>query len=375
MIKVLSIAPYRYLPVKTGGQKNIALFYKYFSAHVELTCVTVNNNSKEEEERYTIMPLLSTSAFRYINIFYFFSLKRIISQQAITHVMLEHPYYGWLGYVLKRFLKVKLIIRSHNIEGLRFKSLGKWWWKILWWYEKKIHATADFSFFITEEDKEYAITRFNLALKKCALLTYGTEKHSAYTREEKEKAKQAICKSYKIADTKPLLLYSAALDYGPNRKGLDCILTEISPLLQQQNISYNIIICGGGLPPEYDNLSAYKEKHIIYAGFVEDISVYYKAADIFLNPISEGGGIKTKLVEALAANDTAISFATGAIGVPTSVTGNKLLIVADKDPLAFAKKMQESLPFIRESVPQSFFDHFYWGKIAANASETIQILG
>ena len=103
--------------------------------------------------------------------------------------------------------------------------------------------------------------------------------------------------------------------------------------------------------------------------------MYYKAADIFLNPISEGGGIKTKLVEALAANDTAISFATGAIGVPPSVTGNKLLIVADKDPVAFAKAIQQSLPFIRESIPQSFFDHFYWGKIAANASETIQILG
>jgi polysaccharide biosynthesis protein PslH len=145
MIKVLSIAPYRYLPVTTGGQKNIALFYKYFSTHVNLTAVTVKNNDTDKGT-YTILPLLSTSVFRYINLFYFFTLKRVIKQQEITHVMLEHPYYGWLGYLLKRFLKVKLIIRSHNIEGLRFKSLNKWWWRILWRYEKSVHVAADLSF-------------------------------------------------------------------------------------------------------------------------------------------------------------------------------------------------------------------------------------
>ncbi len=100
--------------------------------------------------------------------------------------MLEHPYYGWLGYVLKRFLKVKLIIRSHNIEGLRFKSLGKWCGKYCGGMKRKI---ADLCFFITE-DKEYAITHFNLVLKKIAHLR--TEQTSAYTREEKEKAKSDL---------------------------------------------------------------------------------------------------------------------------------------------------------------------------------------
>jgi polysaccharide biosynthesis protein PslH len=371
MIKVLSIAPYRYLPVTTGGQKNIALFYKYFSTHVNLTAVTVKNNDTDKGT-YTILPLLSTSVFRYINLFYFFTLKRVIKQQEITHVMLEHPYYGWLGYLLKRFLKVKLIIRSHNIEGLRFKSLNKWWWRILWRYEKSVHVAADLSFFITEEDKDYAVTNFKLSSHKCALLTYGTEQSSAYTQENKKAAKRALCNLYNIAEAKPLLLYSAALGYGPNLQGLDCILNEISPLIQQQNISCNIIICGGGLPAEYDNLTAYKEKHIIYAGFVEDISLYYKAADIFLNPISEGGGIKTKLVEALAANATAISFKTGAIGVPSSITGNKLLVAEDNNAGAFVECLQSGLATIHESVPRAFFDHFYWGEITGEAAIVIK---
>lgn len=374
MIKVLSIAPYRYLPVTTGGQKNIALFYKYFSAHVNLTCVTVRNNNTDSEGNYTILPLLSTSAFRYINLFYFFTIKRVIKQQEITHIMLEHPYYGWLGYLLKIFLKVKLIIHSHNIEGLRFKSLNKWWWKILWRYEKKIHAIADLNFFITEEDKEYAITHFKLSPQKCALLTYGTEQASAYTQEDKKAAKNVLCKLYNITETKPLLLYSAALGYGPNRQGLDTILNKIAPLLRQQNIPHNIIICGGGLPAAYNYLSGYKEKNIIYAGFVEDISLYYKAADIFLNPISEGGGIKTKLVEALAANATAVSFKTGAIGVPPNITGNKLFTADDNDAIAFVECLQTGLNSIYEDVPKAFFDHFYWERIAEEGASVIKLI-
>ncbi len=97
--------------------------------------------------------------------------------------------------------------------------------------------------------------------------------------------------------------------------------------------------------------------------------MYYKAADIFLNPIGEGGGIKTKLVEALAANDTAISFATAAIGVPPTVTG-MLLIVADKDPGSFCKSDTTKSTFIRESIPQSFFGSFLLG-IFAEKVETI----
>ena len=70
-------------------------------------------------------------------------------------MIIEHPYYGWLGLLVKRFCKVKLIIHSHNIEAERFKTTGRWWWKILWHYEKNVHKSADFTFCITENDRQY----------------------------------------------------------------------------------------------------------------------------------------------------------------------------------------------------------------------------
>src|SRR6202008_4176961 len=110
------------------------------------------------------------------------------------------------------------------------------------------------------------------------------------------------------------------------------ILEEINPrLLQEKGFNYKIIICGKGLPAELNELKEYADKNIIYAGFVDDIEVYFKAADIFLNPVQSGGGIKTKMVEAIAYGDTVVSTKSGAAGISKEISGDKLVVVEDND--------------------------------------------
>jgi glycosyltransferase involved in cell wall biosynthesis len=372
MINVLGIASYRFLPAITGGQKYITLFYKYFSAFVNLYCITVEDISIEKKEgQYEILPFFSKSPLRYINILYYFSLKGIIRERSITHVLLEHPYYGWLGYLLKKFLKVKLIIHSHNIEGLRFRSLGKWWWRILLYYEKKVYRFADMNFFITEEDRLYAIRNFELEEDKCITITYGTELEKPYDAGQKAVAKKAVCEAHGINGNDPLLLFSAALNYIPNQKALDSILLDINPLLLKTGIQYHILICGPGLPEQYRQLSDYKNKNITYAGFVDDINLYFQAADIFINPISEGGGIKTKVVEALAAGCSVVSYKSGALGIPAALAGNKLCITEDKNTNAFTECLLKELSMGATVIPREFFNYFSWKGIANKAATAV----
>ncbi len=367
MINVLSIVSYRFLPALMGGEKNISIFNNYLSRLVNLTCVTVKKVEIPFATEYEILPVLSNSAFRYVNPFYFFTLRKIIRAKQISHIILEHPYYGWLGIALQKLLGIKLVIHSHNIEALRFKSFGKWWWRLLWAYEKMVHRQADMNFFITREDMEYAINHFKVEKEKCTVITYGIERNNAPALQEKTIARQTVCTTHDVDKNKLLLLYNGTLYYQPNLKGLDIILTEINPLLQEKSIPYTIVICGNHLPEHYQNLDAYKNKNIIYAGFVQDIATYFKAADIFINPITDGGGIKTKLVEALAGNSSAVSFASGAFGVPTAITGKKLLIAPDGDAQALFEAIQQSLPFIKEDIPAGFYEHFYWGNIVQKA--------
>ena len=147
-IKVLSLVSYKFLPPVMGGQKCIAFFNKYLSKQLHLSCITVKANAQPTINEYPVKSIISNHPFRYINPMLFFRLRRIIKQEGFTHLIIEHPYYGWLALLLKWFCKVRLIVHSHNIESDRFKSIGKWWWGILWHYEKLIHRNADLNFFI-----------------------------------------------------------------------------------------------------------------------------------------------------------------------------------------------------------------------------------
>ena len=369
-VKILSLVSYKFLPPDMGGQKGIAFFNRYLSKKINLRCVTTKDNNTDNSESYPIQNILSNSRLRYINPFYFFILSRIIRQEKITHLILEHPYYGWLAILLKWFCKIKLIVHSHNIESQRFKSMGKWWWGILWHYEKFTHRNADHNFFIQNNDRDYAIENFKLVPEHCTTITYGFEFNTVPAAEVKITARELICKMYNIPATEKILLFNGTLGYKPNLIAVNNILEKINPLLlASENFTYKIIICGNKLPAAYKGLIDYKEKNIIYAGFVDDINLYFKGCDIFINPVIDGGGIKTKLVEALGYNLSVVSSQSGAIGISAEVTGAKMKLVEDGNWAAFATEiinMQTA-----KQTPAVFFEHFYWGNITEKAAAVL----
>ncbi|HTC00987.1 MAG TPA: glycosyltransferase family 4 protein [Ferruginibacter sp.] len=370
MENVLSIVSYQFLPAKMGGQKGIAFFNHFFSKEVALTCIATKNNDVNFAEGYQLLNILSNSKIRYINVFYFFTIKKIIREKKVTHLILEHPYYGWLGILLKRFCGIKLIVHSHNIESLRFKSTGKWWWKILAYYEQLVYKKADIVFFINDEDKNYGVTQFGLLPEKCTTITYGFELSALQPQEDKAIARGFLNTKYHINKDERLLLFNGTLNYKPNLDAVKIILNHINPtLLADPEFKYKLIICGKGLPEIYKDLIDYRDKNIIYAGFVDDIIPYFKGADIFINPVIDGGGIKTKLVESLGYNMSVVTTENGAIGVPVSITGNKMKIIANNNWELFAHEIIHSN--INSDIPAAFFEHFYWGQIAKKAAKCL----
>ncbi|MEP6927062.1 MAG: glycosyltransferase family 4 protein [Ginsengibacter sp.] len=372
MANVLSIVSYKIFPAKFGGQKGIASFNEYFSKHQALYCVTIEDNLPVHAT-YKIINALPYTPLRYINIFYFGLLKKIIRQYNISHVIIEHPYYGWLGLLLKSLCHVKLIVHSHNIEAERFRAIGKWWWKILWQYEKYIHRKADFTFCISQKDREYFINRYKISTEKTSVITYGISWNTTPPVSERVFAKNELLKKYSLNEETVLYLFNGTLDYKPNLNAVRNVVEKINPIFIKETILYKIIICGKNLPSEMNELKQYAEKNIIYAGFVEDINLYFKGADVFINPVTDGGGIKTKLVEALGYNLNAVSTINGAIGVDEKICNGKLLLCANTDWQSFAEKMLEAI-HINQSITHEFFDNFYWDNIAKKAATIIEKL-
>ncbi len=364
MKKVLAIAPYPYLPFFSGGQKFIARFFEYFGKEIDLTVISTVGNDFSLAKNYKTIPLLKRSFSRYYDRSLVSKITALVRKEGYDTIIWEHPYYAWLAFQIRKRTGVKTIIHTHNIEYQRFRSTGRWWWPILKAYEKRCFRKADAIFFITQEDKNFAITKWKIEKEKCIDLPFGIDIKSY--PDDKAACRELISKRHHISKEEKVLLFSGLLSYKSNLDAVQIILDKINPfLLQQTSFNYKIIICGKGLPENLNLLQNYTDKNIIYAGFVDDVDIYYKAADLFLNPVQSGGGIKTKMVEAIGYGANVIATETGAIGILKSICGEKLIVVPDNDWDGFSKAVIQN---INDSTqPSHAYYHYYsWENITKN---------
>ena len=369
MKKVLAIAPYSYLPYFSGGQKFIAQFFKYLGREVDLTVISVAENDFSLVSNYQTIPVLKKSFNRYIDPGLPSKIISLIKKEKFDLIIWEHPYYAWAAYRIKKQTGITTILHSHNIEYQRFKTLDKWWWRVLKLYEKWFFRFADYIFFITPNDKRFAIEHWAIPAEKCIDVPFGIE-IDEYPKD-REICQQAIKEKHKINEDETILLFNGVLDYKPNLDALKVILEKINPfLLSQQTFKYKILISGKRLPAGLNELKEYKNKNIIYAGFVDDIETYFKGVDLFLNPVQSGGGIKTKMVEAIGFGTTVIATKTGAMGINIDACGEKLIVIKDDDWNSFSKAISDHANDAAIT-PLNYYSYYFYGNIVHRTIETI----
>jgi hypothetical protein len=360
MKRILVIAPYPYLPFFSGGQKTIAQFIESLAAEATVTVISTVRNDASLVKNYRLLRWLINSPLRYLDVRFYLKLSRLLQQETFDCIIWEHPYFHWMGRLIQRKFNLFTIIHSHNIEYQRFRSMGKWWWPILRHYEGRCLKKADFVYFITPEDRMHGKETWELEPNRSDVLPLGIRQHH-YPADRKQ-CQALIRERHHIEETTHILLFNGLLNYRPNREALDNLLKEINPRLQQANFNYRLLICGKGLPAEYDNLRSYQTEHIVYAGFVEDIETYFKAADVFLNPVMSGGGIKSKMVEAIGLGSTVVSTETGATGMLRTVCGEKLQLAADNDWDRFTSLVIEEAS--KETItPSAYYREYNWEQI------------
>lgn len=369
MKKILAIAPYPYLPYFSGGQKFIAQFMEQLANETDLTVISVESNDASLVSNYRLLPWLKKSFTRYMNPGLIGRISREVRSGGYQALICEHPYHAWLAEIVSRRTGIPWYLHTHNIEYQRFRSMGKWWWPILKYYERLAFRKADKLFFITPEDQAFAVNQWGINPEKCVDLPFGVM-NQGYPADKALRKKELAAK-HGLANDELFILFNGLLSYPPNLNALMAILDQINPLLAAEpGFRYRIIVCGKGLPESLNGLAAYKDKNILYAGFVDDIESYFTAADIFLNPVQSGGGIKTKMVEAIAYGATVIATETGATGIKREVCGGKLKTVADNDWTAFAKAViaQREQQLV---TPGAYYDYYYWKKLARRIADQL----
>jgi len=371
MARMLSVVWYKVLPARFGGQKGIAEFNYFLSGHHELVCICSENNEPSGKEPYRILPILPVSKNQLVSLSAWQKIINVAKQDLSTHIILEHPYYGLTGIFLKKSLGVKLIIHSHNIESQRFKKLGKWWWPILAWLEKISHRNADLSLFKTGEDYQFAIEHFSLKNDTCMVVPFGITRKTIPRPSEKQEARKRIEVKHELSPPEKIILFNGTLDYKPNARAIELIVHRIIPtLLRKTNEPFKIIVCGRIVDPAYQYIRELKHEKYIYAGLVDDISDYFLAADIFINPVPDGGGIKVKLIEALSYNLNVVSTDSGAKGIDMRILNEKVIKIEDNDWEKFCDEIILSWEK-KFDTPAGFFKEYHWENIAGNVAERI----
>lgn len=112
------------------------------------------------------------------------------------------------------------------------------------------------------------------------------------------------------------LLFIGTYKHPPNVMSVEYIIKRLLPLLAKHTDQFRIRIVGSGtekLQPIVD--SSQWGKFVTIRGFINDINEAFNDIDIALFPILYGGGIKTKIIDAMAAGIPVVTTPEGVYGL------------------------------------------------------------
>lgn len=370
---IFAIVSYPFLPATTGGEISTLQILNYLGATNPLTVYTVDPYKKIDPSNFNF-ELIFGMRFkkrRYLQLGQLITILKEIDLRKTKYVFFDQPWMAWMIPFLRVFGKQKIFIRSNNIEYLRFKSMGKKWWSILYLYEKWAYQQANLVIFVSDVDQAKAIEEFNLDANKTLLTPYGVP--FATLPEKTQNAKNILCNTHSIEPNASILLFFATMSYAPNYEAVALIAEQIYPLLEAKNLPFHILICGKNLPKAIEAKLNLCPK-LTYCGFVEDIETYIDGADLMLNPILSGGGIKTKAVDTLARGKAIVSTQTGAEGIDPSVCGNLLTVVEDGNWTEFVNAIAQKLNEPSGHLPEIFYQKYSWQGIVKNIENKLDQL-
>jgi polysaccharide biosynthesis protein PslH len=132
-------------------------------------------------------------------------------------------------------------------------------------------------------------------------------------------------KGSRESEEKSAICFVGSMDWLPNVRAAHYLVREIMPLVWNLNPQIKCFIVGRKPGPEVQALGS---DRVIVTGEVPSVREYYERAALVVVPVPDGGGVKIKLVEAMALGKAVVSTSAGAAGL--SVEHDRHLMIADR---------------------------------------------
>lgn len=131
----------------------------------------------------------------------------------------------------------------------------------------------------------------------------------------------------------PTLVFSGTLDFRPNVDAVSWFAAAVWPHIRASRPDVRLVLVGKRPAPALLRLAA--DPAVVVVGEVSDARPYLAAASVYVVPMRIGGGVRLKLLEALALEAPVVSTAMGAEGIVGLRDGSHCLL-ADQ-PADFAQ--------------------------------------
>ena len=132
------------------------------------------------------------------------------------------------------------------------------------------------------------------------------------------------------------LVFAGGMNWYPNRNAMLYFARHVWPLLTEAIPDIRITVIGQDPPARLINL-ANEDKRFKVAGFVDDVRPYIDRATVYVCPISDGGGTKLKILDALAMGKAIVANPVACEGI--DVKDGETVLFADS-PAEYVKKIK-----------------------------------
>ena len=129
----------------------------------------------------------------------------------------------------------------------------------------------------------------------------------------------------------PNVVFVGFLPHTPNEEGLGWLLDHVWPLVLREEPEARLTVVGAGASNAL--LGRMHDSGVEYRGFVEDLRALYAQSRVYVAPIFTGGGIRTKILEAMAAGVPVVCSRFAPLGI--GIREGQHLLASDS-PAEFA---------------------------------------
>ncbi len=238
-------------------------------------------------------------------------------------VQVESVYMSTYLPAIKQNSRAVKVLRMHNIEYHIWHGLGA---------KNKNKFKRRYLFNLTKRLKNFERESW----KKYDLVLPITEK-DAFHVSRLEKLSDVVVApfSIEIENLPPISrserwvgYHLGAMDWIPNREGMRWFLKDVWPKIHNAIPKFEFYFAGRNMPEEFQNMEI---EGVHCLGEVDNAADFLADKKILIVPISSAGGIRVKILEAMAAGKVVITTPEGIKGLDAKVTEHYLLARKPED--------------------------------------------